>query len=417
MYSKRILVTFDTAYSLDKYENAELIEFQLGKLLNGYFDKLLVINIASNINKKLITPGVIGKGKLLKFLHSQDKIEYLDVPYGRFHFLKAFQRINFFCSLISTLNTVIHLGKKNNYLFIRGEDALLNGLLAIIVAKYFKVPSLIGVWGNPDEVREDTGAPMLPRIFKFKIIEIIVERFILKMASRVLVQNENNKNFVVNAIKSDNKIRLFKVSNQLDDVHYSDPSCREKPKNFFNEFNLQSEKKILCIARLEEEKRVIDSIKVLSLLINEKLIKVDLFICGVGEEEENLKKFAREEGVLEYIHFCGLRGQAWLSTAIPMMDLYVTPISGRALAEVALGGLAVVTYNRDWQSEIIEHGITGYICDFKDIETFADLAFFALQNKEQSIEMGSALRNYALEAFSKEKASIIERNCYEEFSN
>ena len=378
MNSKRVLVTFDTAYSLNHYNDAGLIEFQLGKLLDGYFDKLLVINIASNINKKLTLPGVIGKGKLLKFINSQDKIEYLDVPYGRFHFLKLFQRINFFCSLISTLNIIIHLGKKNNYLFIRGEDALLNGLLAIIVAKYFKVPSLIGVWGNPDEIREDTGSPMLPRIFKFKIIESIFERFILKMASRVLVQNENNKNFVVNAIKSDNKIRLFKVSNQLDDIHYSDPSFREKPKNFFNEFNLQSEKKMLCISRLEKEKRVIDSIKVLSSLINEKLIKVDLFICGVGEEEENLKNFAKEEGVLEYIHFCGLRGQTWLSTAIPMMDLYVTPISGRALAEVALGGLAVVTYDRDWQSEIIEHGITGYICDFRDIETFADLAFFCI---------------------------------------
>ena len=99
MNSKRVLVTFDTAYSLNHYNDAGLIEFQLGKLLDGYFDKLLVINIASNINKKLTLPGVIGKGKLLKFINSQDKIEYLDVPYGRFHFLKLFQRINFFCNI------------------------------------------------------------------------------------------------------------------------------------------------------------------------------------------------------------------------------------------------------------------------------------------------------------------------------
>lgn len=417
MNSKRVLVTFDTAYSLNQYNNGGLLEFQRGKLLNGYFDKLLVINIASNINKKPITPRAIGKCKLVNFLDSTDSIEYLDVPFGRFHFLKKFQRVNFFCSLISTLLTIINLAKKNNYLFVRGEDPHLNGFLAIVVAKFLKVPSLIGVWGNPDEVREDTGAPLSPRIFKFKIIEVIFEKFVLNMANRVLVQNENNKNFVVNAIKSDKKIRFFKVSIQLDDIHYSDPDYREKPKNFFDEFDLQSKKKMLCIARLEGEKRVLDTIKVLSLLINQKHIEVDLFICGVGEEEESLKRFAREEGVLKHIHFCGLRSQTWLSTAIPMMDLYVTPISGRALVEVALGGLAVVTYDREWQSEIIEHDVTGYVCKFKDIKAFADLAYSALQNKEKSIEVGTALRNYALEAFSKEKALIIEQDCYEELSN
>ena len=414
MNSERVLVTFDTAYSLNQYNDGALIEFQKGKLLNGYFDKLLVVNIASNINKKLSAPGVIGKCKLVNFIDSNDSIEYLDVPFGRFHFLKKFQKVNFFCSLISTLLTIINLGKKNNYLFVRGEDPHLNGFLALVVAKYFKVPSLIGVWGNPDEIRKDTGLPLFPRLFKFKKIEIIFEKFVLKMANRVLVQNENNKNFVVNVIKSDKKIRFFRVSVQLEDIHYSDPTYREKPKNFFNEFDLQSEKKMLCIARLEEEKRVLDTIKVLSILINQKLIKVDLFICGVGEQEESLKRFAREEGILKYIHFCGLRSQTWLSTAIPMMDLYVTPISGRALVEVALGGLAVVTYDRDWQSEIIEHDVTGYICKFKDIKAFADLAFSALQNKEKSIEMGAALRNYALQEFSKERALIIEQACYEE---
>jgi len=404
---KKNLVTFDTAYSLAQYEAGGLRMFQEGKLLNGYFNKIFVINIASNIKN----PYVIGKSKLIKI---SEHVEYLDVPLGRFRFLAAFKKINFIFSILSTIIIVTRLCKKNNVSFIRGEDALVNGLLAMITSKILGIPLFVGVWGNPAEIRNDTGQPMWPYLLKFIAVEVFIEKLVLKFADRVLVQNENNKNFVVNILKSDKKIRLFKASNQIDDMHYEDPQLRNKAPDFFKEFPLVGQKKIIIISRLEEEKRVLDSIKVISYIVHKKSMPVDFFVCGVGPEEDFLKKYAVQEKVINNIHFCGMRNQEWLSTAIPLMDLCISPITGRALVEVALGGIPVVGYDRDWQTELIEHNISGYICNFNDIEALSSFSYLALENQKKAKEMGYELRNKALKAFNKDDALKMEQSCYDE---
>ena len=120
------LVCFDTAYSLAQYEAGGLDMFQEGKLLNGYFKTVFVINIASNIKN----PDLIGKSKLIKL---SKHLEYLDVPLGRFRFFSRFKKINFIFSILSTLFAVRRIGKKNNVSFIRGEDAEINGFLAMLI--------------------------------------------------------------------------------------------------------------------------------------------------------------------------------------------------------------------------------------------------------------------------------------------
>lgn len=401
------LVCFDTAYSLAQYEAGGLVMFQEGKLLNGYFKTVFVINIASNIKN----PNLIGKSKLIKL---SQHWEYLDVPMGRFRFLSRFKKINFIFSILSALFAVRRICKKNNVSFIRGEDAEINGFLAMLISKITRIPLFIGVWGNPAEVRNDTGKPMWPNLLRFIAVEVFLEKLVLKFADRVMVQNENNKNFVVNILKSDKKIRLFKVSNQIDDLHYQDPQLRDKPSDFFKEFQLVGKKKIIIISRLEEEKKVLDAIKVISNLVNIKSMPVDFFICGVGPEEDFLKKYATQERVINNIHFCGMRNQSWLSTAIPLMDLCISPITGRALVEVALGGVPVVGYDRDWQAEIIEHNISGYICKFNDIEALSNFSYLVLQNHKRAREMGCELRKKALKAFNKDDALKIEQSCYDE---
>lgn len=112
--SKKNLVCFDTAYSLAQYEAGGLEIFTEGKLLNGYFNTIFVINIASNIK----SPNVIGKSTLIKL---SDHIEYLDVPLGRFRFLAAFKKINFIFTILSTLIAVIRICKKIIYLLLEAR--------------------------------------------------------------------------------------------------------------------------------------------------------------------------------------------------------------------------------------------------------------------------------------------------------
>ena len=68
----------------------------------------------------------------------------------------------------------------------------------MLISKITRIPLFIGVWGNPAEMRNDTGKPMWPYLLRFIAVEVFLEKLVLKFADRVMVQNENNKNIVVN---------------------------------------------------------------------------------------------------------------------------------------------------------------------------------------------------------------------------
>jgi glycosyltransferase involved in cell wall biosynthesis len=104
--------------------------------------------------------------------------------------------------------------------------------------------------------------------------------------------------------------------------------------------------------------------------------------------------------------------QGQLALLYPEAAAVISPHTGRALAEAALGGAPVVAYDVDWQSEVIETGKTGFLIDHGNIEEMSEAAYSLLTDPARAKKLGSALRQRVLEMLDPEQLNEHERQEY-----
>jgi glycosyltransferase involved in cell wall biosynthesis len=203
--------------------------------------------------------------------------------------------------------------------------------------------------------------------------------------------NIDNLKFAINSGANPSKCTLFRYGNLIDPLHFINPSERKINYDILNQ-----ELFILCIARLELVKKIDDVIRVLAK-IRKQGIEIKLLLVGEGREQEKLIFLATELNVFDYVIFCGNKDQQWLSSIIPKATIVISPHTGRALTEAALGGAPIAAYDIDWQSELIEQGITGELVPYGDWNKLAESAIKLIRDKEYAREMGYNLRVKTLE--------------------
>ena len=125
------------------------------------------------------------------------------------------------------------------------------------------------------------------------------------------------------------------------------------------------------IFRLIELKLPDHLIRVVALLKGRGYIVKAIFV-GDGHLKEELVDLAKQMGVSDQIVFCGNRDQIWLSRVVPQISVVISTLTGRALAEAALGGAPIVAYDVDWHGEAIETGVTGELVPYSDCSRMAD---------------------------------------------
>ena len=105
---------------------------------------------------------------------------------------------------------------------------------------------------------------------------------------------------------------------------------------------------------------------------------------------------AEELDVVDHIVFCGNQSQEWLARVIPRASVVLSPLTGRALAEAALGGVPIVAYDIDWHGELIETGITGELVPYLQHSLMADAVERFLKDEEYGKNAGTKVRERAL---------------------
>jgi glycosyltransferase involved in cell wall biosynthesis len=98
---------------------------------------------------------------------------------------------------------------------------------------------------------------------------------------------------------------------------------------------------------------------------------------------------------------------------IPCAAAVVSPVTGRALSEAALGGAPIVAYDIDWQGDIIRTGETGEIVPYLDWAAMAESVDRFLKDPDYAHAMGRAVREAALQMFDTEALDQHERVQYE----
>ena len=399
----------DSAYTFETLKERKIEHLVTAKDLDGYFDTVLTCHPVGTINHR--------DSDVKKFgIPIRRKINARNVFIeGKIGFSKYLAKLGVLNFILSQIILVIYLSKlvkSENIDFIRAEDAHYNGLVALLIAKLMKKPLLIGVWGNPDVIRDQSKKPITKRLFRTVAVERAVEAFVLARCDIAMVQNIENKGFLDGRNVPDERIEIVRFGNLIDPIHFNSPEekLRLKPTEIDDDYDVDC--KILVLARLEKIKMV-DHVLQAFTVSNLKDLNLRLYFVGDGSLRNEMEQFAKEHALIDKVVFCGERDQVWIARALQEVDFIVSPLTGRALAEVALAGKPVIAYDVDWHSELVSTGETGYLVKYMDIDGLSDAIHHLYFYRKNNIEMGEKIRAKALDLLNVEKNTINEISIYE----
>ncbi len=403
MLSRKLLV-LDTSFSYEAIVKRELKSSVTCRDLDGFFDHVWSVHPFASLVTSSKWSAEFGKPVTYSVSESHT---FIEGKIGRTSALKKFSTINFLLAQLGMLSFLIQLIRKEKISVIRVGDPLYLGLLGYILSKVTGIPFLVRVGANNEKIRLSTGKRMMPRFFKTMNQERRVERFVLSRANLVAGANKDNLQFAIDSGAHREKCTLFRYGNLIDAAHFIEPSNRLPPLGKLPEAPF-----LLCIARLELVKKVDDVIRVLAE-VRAGGFNVKLLLVGDGREHEKLEALAKQLGVFDDVVFCGNRDQRWLAALIPHAEVVLSPHTGRALTEAALGGAPIAAYDIDWQYELIEAGVTGEIVPFGDWNSLAKSTIKLLQDRNYARTVGDNVRIKTLEMMDPVKLNDHEKHQYD----
>lgn len=403
------MLIFDTAYTYKMMVERNFLVAVTSRDLDGYFDHIWTIHPIASLFLPVEDPNRYGDPVIHKL---NERHTIIEGKIGRTKKLSWIPPLNFVLAQIHLYYWLKDLSKKHNVDFVRAEDPIYNGIFAYLLSRSLRRPLLIGVWGNPGAIRKSTGRPLMPRFFKWVWLEEAVEKFILRRAKCVMVQNEDNRKFVLSTGVRHENTAIFRLGTIIDAAHFSDPAGREDASADFAALGITSEKTLICISRIEPLKLIDDVVKVTAIL-KKRGWPVKTLIVGDGSIRNQMVELAKELDVENEVIFCGNRDQKWLLRMIPRMSAVLSPLTGRALAEAALGKIPVVAYDIDWHGELIESGVTGELVPYKDYEKMADATEKIFKDPAYAELVARNVRDRVKEMMDPQMNMQMQRDTYE----
>lgn len=336
---------------------------------------------------------------------------FIEGKVGRFSLLKKFFKINFAISQIFLFISLVALIRRERVSVIRVGDPLYLGLFGLALARISRIPLVIRVNGNNDKVRESTGLPVYPRLFRKISTEKKIERFVFPKAELVAAPNQDNVDFAISCGVSPSRATIFRYGNLLAAEHLRDPVHRHCDDVLFSMLAIAPKCYLLCIGRLQPLKFPDDAVRILGEVVR-RGFDLKLLFAGDGEMRAELAALARKEGVADRVVFAGNQNQHALAQLNSFAAAVISPLTGRALSESALCAAPIVAYDLDWQGELIVTGETGALIPFRDWHRMVDSVEYYLRNPEYAEKMGRNARDRALTMLDPEKLDEHERTEY-----
>lgn len=377
------LLFLDTAYTLKICRKRELEQEFISRECGGYFDHVWGVHPIADIpeRRKLNYEGF--KLSVSEFSSNQTVIEGLSAYFST---LKHCFHVNFIVSQTRFIHYLIRLVKSRRISIIVSTDPYFCGLIGLFIKLFTRVPLVIWVCGNYDDTFHATKIPAMPRLFRWRWVEKIVERIVLSMADLVAGGNHNNLEFALKNGAIPGKSTVFPVGKLIHRRHLMQPPLREKDELFVTSRNLRH---FIYVGRLAEVKHPDDALRAFSM-IDKGAPDCALIMAGDGSMRADLEKMARELGIHDKVHFLGNISQKRLASLLAGCFAVLSPLTGRSLVECALAGLPIVAYDRDWQGDFIGKSGAGLIVPFRDWQKMGQAAIHLLCNAEDARRMGEA---------------------------
>lgn len=405
----RKLIVLDSSFSFEAIRARGLEDSVTCRDLDGFFEHVWTVHPFATLVTSEAWTSRYGKPEL----HSLGPAHtFIDGKVGRFEVLRKLPALNFLISQFCLLFSLVRLVRKEKISVVRAGEPLYLGLFGWVLGRLCGIPLLVRVAANYDKAYETTGRPAIPRLFRARRIEKAVERFVLTRADLVAGANQDNLDFALANGARRERSTLFPYGNLIDRRHFTEPVKRDDGRPLLNELGVEPDQFLLHIGRLRSVKHPDDVVRVLAE-VRRRGHDLKAILVGDGPLRPTLVELASELGVSDQVIFCGNKDQQWLARVIPLASVVVSPLTGRALSEAALGAAPIVAYDLDWQGDLIRTGVTGELVPHLSWAKMADAVEKFLNNPDYARAMGEAVRKRALEMLDPAKLNQHEREQYE----
>ncbi len=176
--------------------------------------------------------------------------------------------------------------------------------------------------------------------------------------------------------------------------------------------------KLVSVARLHQEKGLNFLLAACSLLMKLGFTNWELRIIGIGPEQANLSRQAKETGMDLKIVFCGSMPPAGVANELRNAHLFILPslkeTQGVALQEAQATGLPVIASNTGGIPEGVLDGVTGVLIPPGSAQSIVEALMVFIENPQYISEMGMAGQRYVREMFSQENEYAQLAKIYED---
>ncbi len=241
-----------------------------------------------------------------------------------------------------------------------------------------------------------------------------IERITHPLDSLYIVNSELGLDKVLNLIGlPKNKLALVHNGIEIDVFGDETADIRTQVRNEFG-FD-ESHLVVGIVAQLRPAKRHDLLIRAAAQLIKQ-VPELRLLIVGQGEMEIPSKELAKKEGIHQKTIFTGYRSDA--RRLLLGMDIFALPsvVEGEPVSvmEAMDAGLPIVAAETGGIPEIVQDGISGFICPQNDLESFQDALQQLLVDPSLRSELGQNAQQRVREKFSAERMCAEFQECYDD---
>lgn len=168
--------------------------------------------------------------------------------------------------------------------------------------------------------------------------------------------------------------------------------------------------KLLFLGVLLQRKGVADLLKAIKELKNQQQLdskKVKFIIAGTGQEEDQLKEYAKQVDIQGYVDFCGWVSGDVKHKLLEESHVLILPSYNEGLPICILEAMsyenAIIASNVGDVSAAVKDGVNGYLIEAGDINCLAQKINSVLSNKNLLVSMQKESRRMAEIEFSDTK--------------
>jgi glycosyltransferase involved in cell wall biosynthesis len=402
---KSILI-LDMSYTLEMFRERQLAQALESRKLSGYFSRVISVHPFAG----LFESGGDRFGEPV-ITQLDDSHMFIEGKIGLSRLCSFIPPLNFMLAQIKLIFLLLKLTRRTKVDVIRIGDPYYLGLFGLLLKKLINVPLVIRVGFRYDDIYKVTRSPVNPRLFRYRWIEKIIERFVFPRCDLIAGANEDNMHYALENGGRSDVTTIFRYGNLIHPNHWQEPNSRQGSEYHLKELGLLGQQFAVTVARLEPMKYVEDALRAFAEIIH-RGHNLKWLLVGDGALRNELENLATKLDIGNSVIFAGNRTQEWLASVLPNAVVTLSPHMGRALTEVALAGVPVVAYDYDWQREIVVDEETGFLVPHKEWMGLADKTELILIHPHDGKRMGKNIRQKVLEMMNPEKLDWHEKNEY-----